>query len=81
MYVPELMSVIKRCLLFGVSVNRGSTVVTSPMCGGEVAVLIVCIYVCVCVTAPAGATHTLQAQLRYQKKVGHKDQNKHAKTS
>ena len=58
MYVPELMSVIKRCLLFGVSVNRGSTVVTSPMCGGEVAVLIVCIYVCVCYRSSRCYTHS-----------------------
>ena len=38
---------------------------------GEVIVLIVCVCVCVCVsvTALAGATRTLQPQLRYQKKA------------
>ena len=38
-------------------------------CGGEVTVLIVCVGVCVSVTALAGAMRTLRAQLRYQKEA------------
>ena len=44
----------------------------------------VCVFVCLSVTALAGATRTLRAQLRYQRKRFHKDQNKRrnrAKTS
>ena len=48
---------------------ESGSLLTSPMRGRGYSTHSVCVCVCLSVTTLAGATHTLRAQLRYQKKA------------